>query len=135
MQNNWRIGTIFGIPLFINSSWLIILALMTYSNSLIYQQWGVWQSWVVGLAIALLLFGSVLLHELGHSLVALSQNIQVNSITLFLFGGIAAIAEEPKTPGKAFQVAIAGPLVSFGLFVTLGLVAQIFPNGGLFNQA
>ncbi|MGL5511362.1 MAG: site-2 protease family protein, partial [Microcoleaceae cyanobacterium] len=74
MQNNWRIGTIFGIPLFINSSWLIILALMTYSNSLIYQQWGVWQSWVVGLAIALLLFGSVLLHELGHSLVALSQN-------------------------------------------------------------
>jgi Zn-dependent protease len=135
MQNNWRIGTIFGIPLFINSSWLIILALMTYSNSITYQQWGVWQSWVAGLAIALLLFGSVLLHELGHSLVALSQNIQVNSITLFLFGGIAAIAEEPKTPGKAFQVAIAGPLVSFGLFITLGLVAEIFPKDSLFNEA
>jgi Zn-dependent protease len=66
--------------------------------------------------MALLLFGSVLLHELGHSLVARSQGIKVSSITLFLFGGIAAIDEESKTPGQALQVAIAGPVVSIVLF-------------------
>jgi Zn-dependent protease/CBS domain-containing protein len=77
--------------------------------------------------MALLLFGSVLLHELGHSLVARSQGIRVNSITLFLFGGIASIEEESKTPGKAFQVAIAGPAVSVALFLLLRLVADFLP--------
>lgn len=78
--------------------------------------------WIAGLILALLLFASVLLHELGHSLVARSQGISVNSITLFLFGGIASIDRESKTPGEAFLVAIAGPVVSltlFGLFFSL----------------
>ena len=78
--------------------------------------------------MALLLFGSVLLHELGHSLVARSQGIKVNSITLFLFGGIAAIEEESKTPFKAFQVAIAGPLVSIILFFLLRLVVTVISD-------
>ena len=69
--------------------------------------------------MAIALFSSVLLHELGHSLVARSQGIPVTSITLFLFGGIASIDQESKTPGQAFQVAIAGPAVSFILFVVL----------------
>ncbi|MDA0268757.1 MAG: site-2 protease family protein, partial [Cyanobacteria bacterium] len=90
-----------------------------------------WQStwgtlaWLVGLALALLLFTSVLLHELGHSLAARAQGIQVNSITLFLFGGIAAIDKESRTPGQAFQVAIAGPLVSFGLYLGLILLTSL----------
>ncbi|MFM7614299.1 MAG: site-2 protease family protein, partial [Synechococcales cyanobacterium] len=58
------------------------------------------------------LFSSVLIHELGHSLVARSFGIKVSSITLFLFGGVAAIEQEPKTPGQTFQIAIAGPTVS-----------------------
>jgi len=77
--------------------------------------------------MALLLFASVLLHELGHSLVAKIQGIQVKSITLFFFGGVAAIEQEPKTPGKAFQVAIAGPLVSLSLFVLLSLLTVVLP--------
>ncbi|MGV0107861.1 site-2 protease family protein [Nostoc sp. DSM 114160] len=64
----------------------------------------------------------------GHSLVARSQGIRVNSITLFMFGGIAAIEEESKTPFKAFQVAIAGPLVSIILFVLLRLAAFAIPD-------
>jgi Zn-dependent protease len=118
MQAGWRIGSIFGIPLFINSSWFLILVWATIVIRQDYvDQWGPGLSWSAGLAIALLLFASVLLHELGHSLVAKSQGIKVNSITLFLFGGVASIDRESKTPGEAFQVAIAGPMVSLGLFV------------------
>ena len=65
---------------------------------------------------------------MGHSLEAQKQGIKVNSITLFLFGGIAAIEEESKTPGQAFQVAIAGPLVSIGLFLFLRLTSEAIPD-------
>ncbi|HEY9866189.1 MAG TPA: site-2 protease family protein [Candidatus Obscuribacterales bacterium] len=131
MQAGWRIGSLFGIPFFIDSSWLVIVVLFTVANRQSYAEWGQTLSWVAGLAIALLLFASVLLHELGHSLVAQSQGIRVNSITLFLFGGVAAIDQESKTPGQAFQVAIAGPLVSFSLFFILNLFAQFLPNSSL----
>jgi Zn-dependent protease len=123
MQSGWRIGSIFGIPLLIDPSWFLILGLITFSYSSLYRSqfsnWGGGTAFLVGLATALLLFLSVLLHELGHSLVARSQGIRVNSITLFLFGGVASIDEESKTPGQAFQVAIAGPLVSFALGVLM----------------
>lgn len=131
MQAGWRIGSLFGIPFFVDSSWFVIVLLFTVANRESYAEWGQTLSWVAGLAIALLLFASVLLHELGHSLVAQSQGIRVNSITLFLFGGVAAIDQESKTPGQAFQVAIAGPLVSFSLFFILNLFAQFLPNSSL----
>lgn len=128
MQSKWRVGSILGIPLYLDSSWFVILLLVTFiygSNPVWQDEWGA-VAWFVGLAMALMLFGSVLLHELGHSLVAQSQGIQVNSITLFLFGGIAAIDQESKTPGQAFQVAIAGPAVSLALYILLSLVTTLF---------
>jgi Zn-dependent protease/predicted transcriptional regulator len=128
MQTNWKIGNLFGIPLFLDPLWFVILGLATLNFGVAYQEWGSTIAWSAGIVMALLLFASVLLHELGHSLAARSQGIKVNSITLFLFGGIAAIEEESKTPGKAFQVAIAGPLVSIGLFVLLRLVAIAIPD-------
>ncbi|MCC5639530.1 site-2 protease family protein [Nostoc sp. CHAB 5844] len=128
MQTNWKIGTLFGIPLFLDPLWFVILGLATLNFGVAYQEWGSAIAWSAGIVMALLLFGSVLLHELGHSLAARSQGIKVNSITLFLFGGIATIEEESKTPGKAFQVAIAGPLVSIGLFCLLRLVAIVIPD-------
>ncbi|MGB3614960.1 MAG: site-2 protease family protein [Elainellaceae cyanobacterium] len=128
MRQGWRIGSVFGIPLFIDPSWFFILILVTVSYSLTWQNQN-WQGleWLAGFVMALLLFSSVLLHELGHSLVARSQGISVNSITLFLFGGVASIAEESKTPGQAFQVAIAGPSVSLCLFVLLISLSQLLP--------
>ncbi len=128
MRQGWRIGSVFGIPLFIDPSWFFILILVTVSYSLDWQGLN-WQGfeWLAGFVMALLLFSSVLLHELGHSLVARSQGISVNSITLFLFGGVASIAEESKTPGQAFQVAIAGPSVSLCLFVLLISLCQVLP--------
>ena len=133
MQTGWRIGSLFGIPLLIDYSWFIILALATREYASSYRLWGSALSWSAGFAIALLLFASVLLHELGHSLAAMSQGIKVNSITLFLFGGVASIDSESKTPGQAFQVAIAGPLVSFALFLILGLGSQVFPPTSLLS--
>ncbi|MBK4728360.1 site-2 protease family protein [Oxynema sp. CENA135] len=129
MQAGWRIGSVFGIPLYVDSSWFVIVALLTlFNGSKFVPQWGSVVGWGAGLAMPLLLFGSVLLHELGHSLVAKSQGITVNSITLFIFGGIASIEQESKTPGQAFQVAIAGPAVSFGLFIGLGLLGGTLPQ-------
>ncbi|MHC5856980.1 site-2 protease family protein [Nostoc sp.] len=128
MQTNWKIGSLFGIPLFLDPLWFVILGLATLNFGVAYQEWGNVIAWSAGIVMALLLFGSVLLHELGHSLVARSQGIRVNSITLFMFGGIAAIEEESKTPLKAFQVAIAGPLVSIILFVLLRLAVIVIPD-------
>jgi Zn-dependent protease len=133
MQKNWQIGSLFGIPLFLDPLWFVVFGLATLNFGVAYQQWGNVTAWSAGLVMALLLFTSVLLHELGHSLVAQSQGIKVNSITLFFFGGITAIEEESKTPGKAFQVAIAGPLVSIVLFLLLGLVSNVIPDTTLLS--
>ncbi len=135
MQNNserqWQLGSLFGIPLLIDPSWLFIVGLLTFINAVAWQDqfpdWGVSLTWFTGLSTALLLFASVLLHELGHSLVAKAQGITVKSITLFLFGGIASLDSEAKTPNAAFWVAIAGPLVSCSLWLGLSLVGQITP--------
>lgn len=128
MQKSWKIGSLFGIPLFLDRLWFLIVALATLNFGVSYLEWGPVLAWSSGVVMALLLFGSVVLHELGHSLAAQSQGIKVNSITLFLFGGIAAIEEESKTPAKAFQVAIAGPLVSIALFFLLRLIAYVLPH-------
>lgn len=127
MNGNLRIGSLFGIPLLINFSWFLVLALVTlnFGGGLLAQfpMLG-GAAWALGLGAGLLLFVSVLLHELGHSLVAQRQGIGVKSITLFLFGGLASLEDEAKTPAGALAIAIAGPLVSLALFALLqGVVA------------
>ncbi|MDJ1185099.1 site-2 protease family protein [Roseofilum casamattae] len=130
--NNIRVGNLFGIPFYLNPSWFLVLGLVTFSygdalNST-FPQLGLIVSLLLGLGAALLLFSSVLAHELGHSLVAIRQGIGVNSITLFLFGGLARLEKESETPAEAFWVAIAGPGVSimlFGILTAIGLYAPI----------
>jgi Zn-dependent protease len=134
VRNSWRIGSLFGIPLYIDPSWFLILAFVTFINAGDVNANGLsnntpFVGWIAGLVLALLLFGSVLLHELGHSLAARSQGISVNSITLFLFGGIASIERESRSPEGAFWVAIAGPSISlllFGIFFILAQLAEDF---------
>jgi Zn-dependent protease len=129
MNNNIRVGNLFGIPFYVNPSWFLVLGLVTlsYGTGLAEQfpMLPVGTSWVLGLVTALLLFGSVLAHELGHSFVALQQGIGVKSITLFLFGGLASLEKESETPGDAFWVAIAGPLVSLVISGSVTLVAAL----------
>ncbi|HEY9642256.1 MAG TPA: site-2 protease family protein [Coleofasciculaceae cyanobacterium] len=128
MNGNLRVGSLFGIPFYVNFSWFLILGLVTwdYGNQLGFAFPALGASaWLLGLVAALLLFVSVLAHELGHSFVALRQGIPVNSITLFLFGGLASLGEESKTPAGAFWVAIAGPLVSLILAGSLTAAATV----------
>ena len=127
MNGNIRCCNLFGIPFYINPSWFLVLGLVTwsYSSGLAAQfpQLGGGLPLLLGLMTALLLFSSVVAHELGHSFVAIRQGIDVKSITLFIFGGLASLEKESKTPASAFWVAIAGPIVSlllFGIFVGIG---------------
>ena len=134
MNGNIRVGNLFGIPFYLNVSWFLVLALVTWSyGSGLAEAFPALPGttpWLLGLFAALLLFSSVLAHELGHSFAALRQGIGVNSITLFLFGGLAALEKESDSPGGAFKVAIAGPVVSLLLFVTLSTVGQVLALSG-----
>jgi Zn-dependent protease len=128
------VGQIFGIPIKLDFSWFLVFLLVTTSiigqlavdfpnHSSIFIG-------VTAVVTALCLFGSVLLHELGHSLVAIQKGIKVDSITLFIFGGVASIASEPKRAKDEFQIAIAGPMMSFFLsfsFTLLHILLSIFP--------
>jgi Zn-dependent protease/CBS domain-containing protein len=132
MNGTIRVGNLFGIPFYIHPSWFLVLGLVTwsYSGGLMAQfpQLSGGLALILGLTTALLLFASVVAHELGHSFVALRQGINVNSITLFIFGGLASLEQESKTPGEAFWVAIAGPLVSLllcGIVTVVGVTTNL----------
>jgi len=140
MGNAIRVGNLFGIPFFIDPSWFLVLGLVTFSYGSDFARFpdvGGALPWLLGLVTALLLFASVLAHELGHSMVALRQGIGVRSITLFIFGGLASLEKESDSPGNAFWVAVAGPAVSFVLcavFLTVSLTVPLSgPLGAIIN--
>jgi Zn-dependent protease/CBS domain-containing protein len=117
MRSSWRRGKILGVEVNIDPSWLVIFALITFTlgGSYFPRQYPSWSPglhWFIGLVTSFLFFGSVLAHELTHSLVAIRQGERVRNITLFIFGGVAQITEEPDRPAKEFTMAIAGPLSS-----------------------
>ena len=96
------LGRIFGIPIGLDYSWFVIFALLTWMFADSYypdefKHWSPLLYWLTGAVTAIMLFVSVLLHELGHAVVALRYKIPVRSITLFLFGGIAQIGAEPPS--------------------------------------
>ncbi len=126
MNGTIRVGNLFGIPFYIHPSWFLVLGLVTwsYSGGLAAQfpQLSGGLALLLGFITALSLFASVVAHELGHSFVAISQGINVKSITLFIFGGLATLDQESKTPGAAFWVAIAGSLVSLLLFASITVI-------------
>jgi len=137
MTEGWQIARLWGIPLRIHPTWLVILLIATVAFQRDYQPAGSGGDlliWGLAFLTALLLFVSVLLHELGHSLVALSQGVKVRSITLFLLGGVASVDRECATPMGAALVAAAGPAVSLalaGLFLALRSPAgQLAPGLG-----
>ena len=116
----WEIGRVLGIPIRIHASWFLVFVFVTWSLATGYLPGalpGLSESryWGMGAVAALLLFLSVLLHELGHSYVAQRYRIPIGQITLFLFGGIAQMRKEPPSPKAEFLIAMAGPLVSFAL--------------------
>ncbi len=132
MNGTFRVGNLFGIPFNVHPSWFFVLGWVTlsYGSELaaLFPGLGGPLPWLLGFMTALLLFASVLAHELGHSFVAIRQGIAVKSINLFLFGGLANLEKESETPSDAFWVAVAGPLVSLVLF---GLITVIGVSTGI----
>lgn len=126
-----RIGKIIGIPIYLHPSWVIVFGLITLSLGLQFTQlhpkWSTTQHWVAGILTSLLFFGSVVFHELSHSVVAQHYKIRVVSITLFIFGGVAHIERDPSKAMQEFNIAIAGPLASGFLAGVFYLLAIYFP--------
>jgi Zn-dependent protease/CBS domain-containing protein len=135
MPGSFRIGKIFGIEISIHVSWLIIVVLLTWSLATgwfpaISPGWSAFTYWVISLLATLLLFASVLVHELAHSLVARARGLPVKNITLLIFGGVSNIEQEPKSPGVEFQMAFVGPLTSL-LIGGLSYLLLLAIRGGI----
>ncbi len=132
-----RIGKLFGIPIYINPSWFLVIGVVTWTNvsglATAFPYLGNGLAWLLGLITALMLFASVVAHELGHSFVAIRQGIDVKSITLFIFGGLASLEKESETPSEAFWVAVAGPLVSLMLWVIFETLSITNAASGVFS--
>ncbi len=134
-----KIGKLFGIEIFLDYSWFIIFALLIWLLSAKYfptlnSTASIQTNIILAAITSVLLFSSALIHELAHSITAKKNGFKINRITLFLFGGIAELFEEPDNARTEFRVAIAGPITSFvlsGIFFVIYLLTR--QHGLLFN--
>lgn len=125
---SWRVGTIFGIPLEVNPTWVLVFGLVAVTLSLSYFP-SIEEAAVLPLAVhvamgvvtALAFFASIVAHEMSHSLVARAGGLKIAKVTLFIFGGVAEMTEEPRRPGHEFLLALAGPAASLLLSLGFGL--------------
>ncbi len=120
------LGKILGIPIGLDYSWFLFFGLITWSLATGYypQRYAEWPGalfWLMGAVTAIGLFGSVLLHELGHSVAAQYYHIPVRRIRLMIFGGVAELSDDPPHAGAEFLIALAGPFVSVILAGLLGV--------------
>jgi Zn-dependent protease len=130
MNQSLTVGRLFGIELRIHASWLLAFAFVTwglgngYFRLFVPRQQGLAVPLLFGAAAALLLFASVLIHELSHSLVAKALQMRVQDITLFIFGGVSNIASEVRSARDEFVISAVGPLTSFALAVLFWTIGQ-----------
>jgi Zn-dependent protease/CBS domain-containing protein len=128
MRSGFRLGRVAGIEIYVDWSWIFIFLLVTWNLAAalfpdIHPEWHWSLNVLLGVLASLLFFGSVLAHELAHSLVAKARGLPVRRITLFLFGGVSNIEREPPTPVTEFLISIVGPITSLLLgllFIFLG---------------
>jgi Zn-dependent protease/CBS domain-containing protein len=130
MRGSLRIGSFLGIPIGVNYTWFFAIALIAWSLAGAYyprRAPGFDENtyWIMGVTSALLLFAAVLVHEFGHALTARRFGVETKQIVLFLFGGVAQIADEPPTPRAEFLVAAAGPATSLVLAVACRLIEPL----------
>jgi Zn-dependent protease len=127
-----RVGQIAGIDITIRASWLFIAVLISVliqpRIDVVAPGLGAF-SYVAGLAFAVLLYLSVLLHELSHALSAKAYGLPVRSVTLHFLGGVTEIDGDPQTPGREFVISIVGPLTSLGIGGIALSLTQIAPDG------
>lgn len=133
MRTQYSLGTLFGIELRADWSWLFTFGLVVwYLNGSYfptnYPEWTTGATLSAAIATSLLFFASILAHELGHSLISKRLGMPVPSITLVIFGGLAQLDHEPERARDEFLIAAAGPLVSFALALTFGLLVWAGPG-------
>jgi len=133
VESSFTVARIRGIPIGVHYTWAIAVVMITWSLAAGYfpQEYPGWlprDYWFVGAAAALLLFISVLFHELCHSFVAQARGLAVKSITLFIFGGVSNIAQESEDPRDEFLIAVVGPLSSLALAGLFWLGVLAIPN-------
>ncbi|MBU4527367.1 MAG: site-2 protease family protein [Hoeflea sp.] len=139
-KNAVQLFEIFGFKLKVDPSWLLIATLIVWSLSTSYFP-GVLPGrtstiyTVLGIIAMLGMFASLILHELAHSVVARSYGLKVGGITLFIFGGVAELEEEPHDPKSEFQIAIAGPLMSLFLAGLFYGVSNLLAGGSEISPA
>lgn len=128
---SFRIARLRGIDIEIHASWLLVVSFLAWTLSEsafpeMYEGWSTATYWVVGTASAVLLFVTVLVHELAHAIVAIRRGLPVPKITLFIFGGVSHMARQPSSPGEEFQIAVAGPATSVVIAILTGGLALLF---------
>ena len=132
-----RVGSIGGIPVVMQSSWIFVAVLLAMvlapQVERVQPGLGAWK-YVAGLAYAVLLYLTVLLHELSHALMARRYGLPVRWISLSFLGGMTAIDGDARTPGQEFKIAVVGPLTSIGVGVVAFLIGRVAP-GGLIGMA
>jgi len=135
MRRNWTIGRLLGIPIDIDLSWIAMAVLLTAALAtgfmerlfpLLDTRW----KWSMAAVLCVLLFISILLHEVAHCWVAQKEQMQVDGISLFVFGGVAKLSSEPRSPVSEMKMAVAGPLMSLGV---AGVAAALSWSLGLFT--
>jgi Zn-dependent protease/predicted transcriptional regulator len=135
LSGGFQLGRIFGIPIYLHSSWLIIFLLITLSLRTQFTSqhpaWSPQQHWALGIITSILFFGSVVFHELSHSVIAKLYRIPVQSITLYVFGGLSSISRDPSSALQEFNIAIAGPLSSLVLGGCFWLITHYFHGNEL----
>lgn len=134
MHDAWQIGRLFGIPLRVHVSWLIVFGLISWSLAAGYfpaqmPDLPVWSYWLKAVVAAAMFFFSIILHELGHSLVARHHGIGIASITLFVFGGVSQMKEEPREARQELQIAIVGPIISLVLAALFAVLSALASQG------
>ncbi len=136
MNSSLRLAVIKGIPVEIHISWLLIFFLLSISLAQGYfpeivEGYSNMVYWAAAIITTLIVFASVLTHEFGHSLVALSEGIPIKKITLFIFGGVAQMESEPNTPSTEFKVTAAGPITSLLIALLTGAIYYLMLTPGL----
>jgi Zn-dependent protease len=127
-----RVGRLAGIPIGFQPLWLLIVLLIAWSLGTAYYpdtDPGIAPAaaYALGLLSALLLFASILLHELGHSVVARRHGVEIEEIDLWLLGGVARMKGYPRTAGDELRFALAGPAVTLAIALAFGVLAVALP--------
>ncbi len=133
MKQSFQIANVFGIPIEINYTWIVIFLLITWSLAVgfypfMLPNFSERVYWASAIISTLLLFFSLLLHELAHSIVAINNGVPIKKISLFIFGGVAQMAKDPDDPVSELKISIAGPICSLVIAMLCFLIVFFLPE-------